>query len=484
MNSQRMESDHQAHEDFIYALYSLLQAARLHANNNEMVLNRFENFLKCIAQLTEEDDSLTIKVSSGHIIIQDEKLIYKKRTKNILENITHYFEQRNLEGLIFYESIKEALLDNVLSFIRTLNAVDQENSSLVSLTAELKNKKTAWVKIVEKPEQAVDERLSFEEEEDRKERARKDYSHVLASFKEVAGKLMSEKRSGMRKTLRAVQTMVSNVLEDDKAYTAISSLRVFDDYTYTHSVNVAILSMCIGKHLGLSRRVLERLGLCGLLHDLGKVEVPKEILTKPDKLNDLELKFIQDHPLNSAKLITKLKMSSDRKARILLPPFEHHMKYDLTGYPYAKWQKPLSLFGRILSIADVYDAITSPRVYRGSTLSPDRALGYILEGAGKIHDPILVKIFINILGVYPVGTLLRLSTGELALVVKTPLLKDVRRPSAGLMLSDNKGGYKMGKVIDLADCDPRTGEFLRDITETYHPSIFGIQPVEHIFASN
>jgi HD-GYP domain-containing protein (c-di-GMP phosphodiesterase class II) len=483
MNSQRMENDHQAHEDFIYAFYSLLQAVRLHANNNEVVLDRFENFLECVAQLTKDDDSLTIKVSSGHIIIQDEKLIYKKRTKNIVDNITHYFEQRNLEGLIFYDSVKEAPLDNVLSFIRTLNAVGQENSSLVSLAAELKNK-IAWVKIVEKPEQAVDEKLSFEEEEDKKERARKDYSHVLASFKEVAGKVMSQKRPGMWKTLRAVQTMVSNVLEDDKAYTAISSLRVFDDYTFTHSVNVAILSMCIGKRLGLSRRVLERLGLCGLFHDLGKIQVPKEILNKPGKLDDLELKCIEDHPLNSAKLIIKLKMSSDRKARILLPPFEHHMKYDLTGYPYADWRKPLSLFGRILSIVDVYDAITSPRAYRKSTLSPDRALGYILEGAGKNHDPILVKVFINILGVYPVGTLLRLSTGELALVIKTPLQIDVRRPTAGLMLPDNEGGYKMGKVIDLSDCDPGTGEFFRDITETYHPSTFGIQPVEHIFSSN
>ncbi|MHC5077348.1 MAG: HD-GYP domain-containing protein, partial [Planctomycetota bacterium] len=368
MNSQRMENDHQAHEDFIYVFYSLLQAVRLHANNNEVVLDRFGNFLECVAQLTKDEDSLIIKVSSGHIIIQDEKLIYKKRTKNNVDNITHYFEQRNLEGLIFYDSVKEAPLDNVLTFIRALNAVGQEKSSLVSLAAELKNK-IAWVKIVEKPEQAVDEKLSFEEEEDKKERAMKDYSHVLASFKEVVGKVMSQKRPGMWKTIRAVQTMVSHVLEDDKTYTAISTLRVFDDYTFTHSVNVAILSMCIGKRLGLSRRVLERLGLCGLLHDLGKIQVPKEILNKPGKLDDLELKFIEDHPLNSAKLIIKLRMSSDRKARILLPPFEHHMKYDLTGYPYANWRKPLSLFGRILSIVDVYDAITSPRVYRKSILS-------------------------------------------------------------------------------------------------------------------
>jgi HD-GYP domain-containing protein (c-di-GMP phosphodiesterase class II) len=483
MNSQKMENNHQAHEEFIRAFYSLLQAARLHANNNEVVLDRFGFFLECVTRLTIDEYTLTMKVSSGHIIIQDDVLIYKKNTKNIIDNLIHYFELRNLEGLHFSNSVKEASLDNVLTFIRALNAVSQEDYSLVSLANELKNKIT-WVKIVEKPKQAVDENLSFEEEEDKKERAKKDYSHVLASFKEVAGKVASQKRPGMAKTIRAVQTMVSNVLENDEIYTAISTLRVFDDYTFTHSVNVAILSMCIGKRLGLTRRVLERLGLCGLFHDLGKIEVPQEILNKPGKLDDLELRCMQDHSLNSVRLIIKLRASSDRKARILLPPFEHHLKYDLTGYPYTNWRKPLSLFGRILGIVDVHDAITSPRVYRTSTLSPDRALGFIMEGAGKDYDPILVKVFINMLGVYPVGTLLRLSTGELALVIKTSQQKVNRRPIVGLMLPDNKGGYQMGKVIDLSDCDPGTGELLRDITETYHPSTFGIQCVEHIFSSN
>lgn len=241
----------------------------------------------------------------------------------------------------------------------------------------------------------------------------------MASFKEIAQKFSSKGRVGIRKTVRVIQDRVTHLIEDDEVYSAISTLRVFDDFTFAHSVNVAMLSMCSSRRVNLSRRSLERLGICALFHDLGKIEVPCEVLNKPGKLEDSEFKLIEQHSLNSARLIVKLRASRDRKAKILPPPFEHHLKYNLSGYPYTNWKKPLTLFGRIIAIADVYDALTSPRVYRKSVLSPDHALGLMLEGAGKEFDPILIKVFVNILGVYPVGTLLKLDTGELALVVRS-----------------------------------------------------------------
>ena len=157
--------------------------------------------------------------------------------------------------------------------------------------------------------------------------------------------------------------------------------------------------------------------------------------------------------------------------------------YDLSGYPYTNWKKPLSLFGRIIAIADVYDAITSPRVYRKDIMSPDRALGHMLEGAGLDYDPILIKVFINMLGVYPVGTLLKLDTGELALVVRSSKKKNEKMPIVCLMEENVSGGYYNGETINLAERDSRTGNYVREVIDTYHPSDFGIQPVEHIFSS-
>jgi hypothetical protein len=144
----------------------------------------------------------------------------------------------------------------------------------------------------------------------------------------------------------------------------------------------------------------------------------------------------------------------------------------------------LTLFGRIIAIADVYDAITSPRVYRRSILSPDRALGFMLEGSGRDFDPKLLKVFINMLGVYPVGTLLRLDNNELALVVSSSRKAGEKRPLACLMEKDTYDTYSQGATIDLAERDSRTGKYVRDIIETYHPSTFGIQPVQYIFSDS
>jgi HD-GYP domain-containing protein (c-di-GMP phosphodiesterase class II) len=194
--------------------------------------------------------------------------------------------------------------------------------------------------------------------------------------------------------------------------------------------------------------------------------------------------LIEEHSLNSARLLLKLKASPDSKARILVPLFEHHLKYDLSGYPRAGWKKPLTLFGKIISIADKYDTLTSSRAYRKYLLSPDRALGYMFDHAGKDFDPILIKVFINIFGVYPVGTLLRLDTDELALVVSSPSRNFSKRPLVCVLEKEGEGSYKKREIINLDERDTETGNYVREIIETYHPATFGIQPVQHMFSSN
>jgi hypothetical protein len=144
----------------------------------------------------------------------------------------------------------------------------------------------------------------------------------------------------------------------------------------------------------------------------------------------------------------------------------------------------LTLFGRIIAIADAYDTLTSSRVSRKSVLSPDRALGLIFDRAGKDYDPILVKTFINILGSYPVGTLLKLDTGELALVVSSTRKKGARRPLVCVLEKNIEGDYQKGETIDLDERDQESGNYIKEIIETYHPSTFGIHPVQHIFSGN
>ena len=145
-----------------------------------------------------------------------------------------------------------------------------------------------------------------------------------------------------------------------------------------------------------------------------------------------------------------------------------------------KWQKPVSLLGRILAIADVYDALTSVRVYRNYALTPDQALKKMFDGSGIDFDPILLKVFINMLGVYPIGSLLILDNGEMGLVSALSETDEIGRPKIILMIPDNKGGYLSGEEVDLSERDANTSEFLINVVKSIHPSEKGIQPVQFL----
>jgi HD-GYP domain-containing protein (c-di-GMP phosphodiesterase class II) len=296
----------------------------------------------------------------------------------------------------------------------------------------------------------------------------------------VAQKISSQKKAGVRKSIRVIQNMVDLVMEDEKIALGLSTIRDYDDYTFTHSINVATLSMCLGRRIGLSRTSLNRIGICGLFHDLGKLDVPIEIITKPGKLSESEFEKIKKHTIYSVAQIIKLQADRDLKSTILLAPFEHHLKYDLSGYPKTNRKKPVGLFSRILTITDVFDAVTSPRIYRQSVFSPDQALGWMLGGAGTDFDPILLKVFINMLGVYPIGSLLELDTGELALAMDTGKKFNGTRPMVVLLADDGQGGYTKVGVADLAERDAQSGAFQRNIVKSLHPSTRGIQPAEFL----
>ena len=472
-------------EEFLLNFFSLSQNARIHSDNHTLVVRGIEKFFESINECAE-NESLTLKISNDQLFINDEKLPYKRTTKNLFDNIIGYFDTRGLEGVRFLEDVRRASAEEIMAFLRLLEQSAQKPEPLAWLTDSLAAQNINWIELIKKSEiPQADQESSYKDKAQRWERARKDYTHAKATLEEVAQKIKDKKRVvGIGKTVRVVQDMVTNLIEDDEVYAAISTLRVFDDYTFTHSVNVAMLSMCLGRRINLSRRTIASLGICALFHDLGKIEIPNEVLYKKDKLDDSELKLIEEHSLNSARLLIKLKASTDSKARILVPLFEHHLKYDLTGYPRADWKKPLTLFGKIISIADKYDTLTSSRTYRKSLLSPDRALGYMLDHAGKDFDPILIKVFINILGKYPVGTLLRLNTDELALVVSSPSRNFSQKPLVCVLEKEGEGSYKKKKIINLDERDTKTGNYVREIIATYHPAAFGIQPVQHMFSGN
>lgn len=462
-------------ERFIRAFHRLVYSVKIHQDNNALLIECAKEFLETLAHWWQEERYLRIHISHGRFFLQDEKLFYRRQNVNLIEEVHHHLEKRKLGGLVFHSTLERSSFEQIWGFFRVLNNAERQEDPFAWLSEKLKGGAFPWVEIL--PTGGVDAQAR---DLKRRERARRTYAYALASVREVAQKLTSPSGAGVRKVKRVVQNMVDLLSEDESVLLGMSTVRDYDDYTYTHSVNVAILSLCLGKHIGLSRLSLRRLGICGLVHDLGKLDVPLEILKKPGKLSAEEFKEIEKHPVRSVFRIIRLRASSDLKAEIMLPPFEHHLKYDLSGYPRLNRNKPVSLLGRILAIADVFDAITSPRIYRPTAFSPDRALGMMLAGAGKDFDPILLKAFVNMLGVYPLGTLLLLDTNEMGLVKGTPKTADTTRPQVVLLAFDGQDGFRKRKTVGLAERDPHTGLFLRNIQRTLHPSAYGIQPAEFL----
>ena len=477
-------------ENLFTAFYKMVQAVRIHRDNNQLVIQSAEYFIQAVNRFDGDESHLTIQIISGRFYLQQEKVLYRRETANLINNALIYFEKRGLHGLSLSIAIQREDLREVLIFAHLMNKAASRNDPSGWLEAQISDRGLDWVEIISEPDsdsihnlEGTDSlTISMDADQENKviKTAEVAYAGSIASLKEVIGKVTDNRPAGIRQTVRIVQKTVDLVIEKRSILLKLSTLRDHDDYTYTHSVNVSILAICLGQHIGLTKNALETLGICGLFHDLGKVDVPLKILNKQGRLTDHEFKVIQKHSLNSVRHISKLRAPRELKSKIMLAPFEHHLKYDLSGYPRSWRSEPLSLFGRILTIVDVFDAITSHRIYRSEAISPDQALSMMSESAGKDFDPILLKAFINMLGVYPVGTLVELNTREIGLVSENPEQSDGMHPLVTILIPAGEQGYTRGETVDLSERETSDGRYKRSVLKTYNPALFGVQPSEFI----
>jgi HD-GYP domain-containing protein (c-di-GMP phosphodiesterase class II) len=240
-----------------------------------------------------------------------------------------------------------------------------------------------------------------------------------------------------------VERFVQNVLRNDTAAVTLFKLRGFDQYTYTHSINVSILAVLLGKHLGLDRHSLLDLGLAGLLHDAGKEFVPAHILNKPGKLTEKEFQAVKGHPLDGYNLLRKQR---DMPVDVLRAVLEHHERHDGTGYPRGIRGDGIGMYSRILVLVDVYDALTSDRVYK-KALPPANALNLMYQLRGQQFAVDDIENFIRCIGVFPMGSFVRLSGGEFGIVASTNNARPTK-PEIKVVM-DAKMRPQRPRVLDL-----------------------------------
>ena len=321
-------------------------------------------------------------------------------------------------------------------------------------------------------ERAVQHELETEEE---RQAAKRVYSQGVAVTREVITSVRMGRATSVKRVKRAVQLIVDQVLNNETSLMGLTTIRDYDEYTFTHSVNVCIFSVALGKKLGLSRLQLYDLGMTALLHDMGKARVPVEILNKTTGLDEREWRVMQAHPWLGALTLFTLRSYEETPYRAILTAHEHHMKTDLSGYPRTVRPRDLGIFSRIVAVADGFDAATTRRSYQTVPIEPDQVLREMWQNPKRGYDAILVKALINLIGIYPVGTCVILDSFEVAVVAgPDPEGQQLNRPLVRIAVEAEGGAVPPpGQLVSLTERD-EAGNYRRSIVKVTNPSRYGL----------
>ena len=308
-----------------------------------------------------------------------------------------------------------------------------------------------------------------------REVAKRTYAQGVAVTKDVVNSIRLGRTGSVKKVKRAVQLIVDQVLTNETSIVGLTTLRDYDEYTFTHSVNVCIFAVALGRKIGLTKLQLYDLGTTALLHDIGKAKVPIDVLNKTEGLTDDEWRVMQAHPWRGAMTLFGLRSYEETPYKAILVAHEHHMKTDLSGYPRAIRPRTLGVFSRIVAVADGFDAATTRRSYQSVPIEPDQVLREMWTNPRRGYDPLLVKVLINLIGVYPIGTCVILDTFEVGIVAQTnPNRELLNRPVVRIAI-DPAGGILAapGMSVDLAE-QGAEGNFLRSIVKVTNPDRYNL----------
>lgn len=242
---------------------------------------------------------------------------------------------------------------------------------------------------------------------------RRSYARSLDVLRAIGSAVRSEQEFDLSGVTWAVENLMEQTLAQPAASLLLATVKSHDEYTFYHSVNVAMLSLALGRLVELDERQLTLLGVGALLHDIGKVGVSVSVLQHPGRLSPEQWAEIKLHPQEGAQMILAAAAPGQEVAAVVA--FEHHARFDGTGYPVMDERGEMHFYSRVAATADTYDAITTRRAYRRAE-TPNRALHVLLKGAGTHYDPDFVRAFIRMVGVFPPGSLLELGTGDVAMV--------------------------------------------------------------------
>lgn len=463
--AQEVVAADQGPNSMLYAWFQLFKTAQIHAIENQALHRPVQNFITVANRILSQEGKVSLQSKDRAIFINSQKLKLTSEEYELAYGVSEFFEERGMGGFTIDGSFDVAAVHRLLRIMVYDTTQPRKRERLqAALAAEqvpMRINKTLGIGARSKAEVVLERRgYTF-----------LTYSKLVVLYRSLLAeeKLNSSRRRFLtKKIVRTIQSLVDICLEDDHTFLGVASVKAGDAYAPHHAANTAVLSIALGEKLGLSKVDLADLGLAAVFHDIGMKSVPAGVTDKWAALDASEQAMVEQHAMAGVEFLLEEKMLSRADLARIVVAFEHHRHVDGSGYP--RTSRPPDLLSRIVAIASTYDALTTDRPWRKALLA-DEALGWMLTQSGKQFDATLLQVFVNTLGLYPVGTLARLSTGELAVVVYGGGEGErVSRPIVAVLDADGKPG----RTVDLAE-KGANGQYFRTIVRSEDPSKYGYQ---------
>jgi putative nucleotidyltransferase with HDIG domain len=449
------------YEELLRRFASGVRAAQLYAADHPLLGRNVDGLITALRALHQHQPSIAIGIVGNLLVVSDTPM--PKASAGMSELIKR-LRDHEIERIAFDRGVTA---DEVSGFMHAIAALASKAGR--EQTVQFPHIHVGRINTDEKRNDGIASDMAA---------IRQLYSNAVATAEMVWESAGIEGMPDMPAAVQAVEGLAEAVTENRTALVALTAMRNYDNYTFTHMVNVSILTMGQARALGIEGRLLREFGLSALMHDIGKVRTPKEILNKPDKLTDEEFVIMRRHTVDGAEVLRRTP-----EMPILAPvvAFEHHLRLDGTGYPFGVKRQSLNVGTMLCSISDVYDAMRSQRAYQ-EAFPTDRILAVLKRNDGTQFDQNLVRRFVQLLGIYPPGTLVRLRSGEIAVVTRVHA-PDPYRPRVRVVF--DRSGTRLDLPLERNLWEGVGGDRESDsIVAPLDPVQFGIDPLTFVPTEN
>ncbi len=464
-----LERSHRAGRAFVNAFYLVCKTVGLFDPSNTVARQAVASFLAALAEMLRLSPEATLRTSAECLFVNDFRLRIDFEGFQAFRHAVESLKARQIGAITFREGLTEA---GLVRFLRIYLDCDVRGPDPRRQIEEGLRAAGIDTIAVGEPWALPDRPGSAEYTGKLRDASVNTYFKSIFVARQFIQNLQGGRVANFQRLKRLVHTIVDLVAEDDSTLLALTQIKNFDNFLFTHSANVCVLSVALGQTLSLDKELLGKLGLAAMLHDVGMTEIPREILSRRDELSPAEREQYERHPLLGARTILRGQGVSEAAVRCALVALEHHVEESGAGFPRRSCPRPASLLSRVVAVADFYDSVTTPPPEGHATFTPEEALRLMVHGGKDVFDPVLVKLFVNTIGAYPLGTMVLLDTGETGVVYRRGSEPgEPARPMVKIT-ADTLGNPVAPFVVDLNDLTDEQTAYRRSIVEAMAPSDF------------